>query len=245
MHGPRALILVHDPAEDRRSRIPGALLPALTCRGVPYDIHSFVDRDLPEPQPDLTRYTMLIVMGSHESAHDDDVPWLPSEFDFVTAALARRIPVLGICFGSQLLARALGGSVSSSSHPERGFTSITSDDTDLVPAGPWMQLHQDVFTVPPTAQEIARNDNAAQAFTDGISLGVQFHPEVTVDSFESWVERWVSSGAIERLRSEGLDIDSLRSEIARHERDSVDACDQLLGAFYMRTHLSASPRGYD
>ncbi|MCZ4519435.1 type 1 glutamine amidotransferase [Rhodococcus ruber] len=240
MSEPRAIILVHDPAEDRRNRIPGALLPALASRHVPYDVHSFVDSENQEPRPDLTEYSMLIVMGSHESAHDDSVPWIPIEFDFVSAAVDSHVPVLGICFGSQLLARVLGGTVSASTHPERGFTKISSDDLDLVPEGPWMQLHQDAFTVPPSSREIARNDSAPQAFTDGTNLGVQFHPEITVDSFDSWVERWIASGALTQFQEQGIDIDTMRTEISRHEADSIRACDQLLGTFHRNSLRSQS-----
>lgn len=238
MRSPRALILVHDPAPERRARIPGALLPALDSRGVAYDVGSFVESDHPEPQLDIARYTMLIVMGSHESAYDSTVPWLNVEFDFIASAVVKDIPVLGICFGSQLLARVLGGSVTSSPRPEQGFTSISSDDLELIPEGPWMQLHQDAFTVPDSAWEIARNENAPQAFTDGTHLGVQFHPEVTVDSFESWIERWISSGSIERFRAKGFDINRIREQIASREQTTSRACDQLLGTFYTRTHLT-------
>jgi GMP synthase (glutamine-hydrolysing) len=99
-----------------------------------------------------------------------------------------------------------------------------------------MQLHSDTFTPPPGATEIARNASGSQAFVAGRVLGVQFHPEITVDSFESWVERWATEGALPQSEGNGLDIDALRRAIARHEKHSIRACDQLVGTFCAR-HL--------
>lgn len=228
----RALVLVHDPADGRRDRIPGALIPALAARDIVHDVTSFVDgRD---PAPVLGGYDLVVVMGSHEAADDDRVPWLAPELAFVTAALDRGCPVLGICFGGQLLARALHGTVTRAARPERGFTTVESDDPELVRPGPWMQLHADSFTPPPGAREIARNASGAQAFLAGKALGLQFHPEITVDSFESWIERWAATGNLPHNGAGGLDVDALRSDVARHESDSVRACDHLVGTFCSR-----------
>lgn len=226
----RALILVHDPAADRRERIPGALIPALSARDVKHDVMSFVTGS--EPEPDPGAYDLLIIMGSKESAYDDAVPWLAPETAFVRCAVQRGLPVLGICFGAQLLARHLGGSVRSAIRPEYGFTVIDSDDPELVPGGPWMQFHSDSF-VPPAGTEIARNAAGSQAFVTGRVLGVQFHPEITVDSFDSWVERWAADGDTPPGASQS-DIRALRSAVATHEHESVLRCDRLLGAFYPR-----------
>ncbi|MCI2420917.1 gamma-glutamyl-gamma-aminobutyrate hydrolase family protein [Saccharopolyspora sp. K220] len=123
------------------------------------------------------------MLGSHESAYDQRVPWLADELAFVTAAVGRGLPLLGICFGAQLLARSLGGTVAPSAHPERGFTTVASDDPQLIRPGRWMQLHSDTFTIPAAAAEIARNASGSQAFVAGNRLGVQFHPQITIDSF--------------------------------------------------------------
>ena len=96
--------------------------------------------------------------------------------------------MLGVCFGGQLLATALGGSVTRSLHPEVGWHEVRSDTPDLVPGGPWFQWHFDRFTPPPNARLVARNDRAAQAFTHGRALGLQFHPEVD----EALVQRWIA-----------------------------------------------------
>lgn len=228
----RALVLVHDPAESRRARIPGALVPAMAARDITHDVASFVDGR--EPRAGLDRYDLLIVMGSQESAYDDRVPWLAAELALVTSAVQRGVPILGICFGGQLVSRALNGTVTRSAHPEQGFTTIETDDPDLVRPGTWMELHQDCFTPPPTATEIARNASGSQAFVDGKVLGVQFHPEITVDSFDSWAERWAAGSGVPGGADDPLDVDAMRSEVARNEHHSVQACDQLLGTFCAR-----------
>ena len=93
-----------------------------------------------------------------------------------------------------------------------------------------MQFHSDSF-VPPPGTEIARTASGSQAFRTGKVLGVQFHPEITVDSFDSWLERWAAEGGSPGY---GVDIDVLRADVARHERHSVLLCDRLVGAFCAR-----------
>ncbi|WP_329240324.1 type 1 glutamine amidotransferase [Actinoallomurus sp. NBC_01490] len=226
----RALVLVHDPAESRLHRIPGALIPALARRDIEHDVASFVAGHGPEPG--LDGYDLLVVMGAGKSVYDQSVPWIADELAFVGSAVERELPVLGICFGGQLLAQCLNGTVTRAARSEIGFTLVDSDDPDLIPCGPWMQFHADSFTPPPAAREIARNAAGSQAFVVGRALGVQFHPEITLDSFSSWTERWTADG--ESLGN--LDIDALRHEVAHHERRSVSICDQLVGAFCAR-HL--------
>jgi GMP synthase (glutamine-hydrolysing) len=222
----RALVLSHDPDEHRRERAPGALLPALSTRDIKYDVASLVVGEEPDPAD----FDMLVVLGSSNSAYDDTVPWLAAEMALVGAAVERGLPTLGICFGGQLLARVLGGSVGPAALGEHGYTSVDTTDPDLVPRGPWMQFHSDAF-IPPPGTEIARNESGCQAFTDGKVLGLQFHPETTVDSFDSWTRRWAADGVVPGA---GLDIAGLRAEIARHERHTTILCDRLVGAFCAR-----------
>lgn len=228
----RALILVHDPVPERRERTPGALIPALSGLGVKHDVMSFAGGG--EPEPDPGDYDLLIIMGSPESAYDDTVPWLAPELAFTGAAVDRGLAVLGVCFGGQLLARYLGGTVRPAVRAEYGFTNVASDDAELVPGGPWMQFHSDSF-VPPAGTEIARNGAGSQAFASGKVLGVQFHPEITVDTFDSWFERWTAAGesppGVPEAGVPEAGLPAFRAEVARHERDSMLRCDRLLTAF--------------
>jgi GMP synthase-like glutamine amidotransferase len=96
------------------------------------------------------------------------------------------VPVLGVCFGAQSLAVALGGSVVRAARWERGWMAVATDDPDLVPSGPWFQWHEDAILPPPGATVVARTDLCVQAFTIGPHLAVQFHPEVTDIQVASW-----------------------------------------------------------
>ncbi|MBT2523702.1 type 1 glutamine amidotransferase [Arthrobacter sp. ISL-28] len=228
-----AIILVHDPAEDRRYRVPGSLLPALSELQINWTIASFAGQD-PPSMSTLNDADMLIVLGSHESVYDSKVPWLRNELEFVSEATLSDIPVLGICFGAQLLATALGGEAMPSDVVERGYGSVDSVDEQLVPRGPWMQFHSDTFRLPPGAELTAYNSSALQAFTMGPNLGVQFHPEMNLDSFDAMTERWRAVGVDKKLAADGIDIAALRSEIAEHSPESEKACKRIVRTFCER-----------
>lgn len=136
--------------------------------------------------PDPERFGLVVVLGSPEAAYDDRVPWLGAELAMVRQALRARTPVLGICFGGQLLARALGGRVERAPAVELGWRPVGTRRADAVPDGPWLEWHNDRFEVPPGATELARNDAGPQAFALGPHLGVQFHPEVTPEMLVRW-----------------------------------------------------------
>lgn len=235
-----ALVLAHDADPRRRRAEVGTVLPALEGLDLEVVIASLVGPserlvDLPDPGT----LAVLVVMGSDAAAYDDTVAWVPAELDYVRRAAAAGTPVLGICFGGQLLARALGGSVRRGPTSERGFVTITTDAPDLVPAGPWMQFHDDWLTPPAEAVTLARSSTGStdgpgqivQAFAMGPHLGLQFHPEIDPPSFESWVDSWEEAGAIEQLRAEGVDLDVVRAEIATRADACAEACRALVTTF--------------
>jgi hypothetical protein len=121
-----------------------------------------------------------------------------------------RVPVLGLCFGGQLLARALGGESFRSNRAEIGWLPIKTNDPDLVSEGPWFNWHFDTFTLPPGAKLIAQTDVGPQAYVIGRSLGLQFHPEVTTEIMESWVKAYRHE-----LDGDGVDPDALLGETYR------------------------------
>jgi GMP synthase-like glutamine amidotransferase len=135
------------------------------------------------------RYDLAIVLGSDDSAYDDSVPWVAEEFDYVRRAIESDVPVLGICFGAQMLARALGSEVRKAEVPEVGWKSMTrSQEAAWIPPGPWLTWHQDTFDWPPGTTRLAWTDEAPQAFSQGRHLGIQFHPEATADMIEEWLD---------------------------------------------------------
>jgi GMP synthase-like glutamine amidotransferase len=126
----------------------------------------------------------------------------------LSRAVEEDVPVLGLCFGGQALAVALGGSVERAPTPELGWTEIETDEPELIASGPWLQWHYDRFTTPPGATEIARTAHAAQAFRHGRHLGVQFHPESTVEIVAQWA-------AIDRRGHVDVDASPDQREAAR------------------------------
>ena len=110
------------------------------------------------------------------------------------------MPVLGLCFGGQVLAHVLGGRIEAAPTPEFGWHEIETDEPDAIPAGPWLLWHYQRFTVPPGATEVARTEHATQAFRHGRHLGLQFHPESTTDIVEGWARK-----DAEKLQTVGVD----------------------------------------
>lgn len=140
--------------------------------------------------PDTADFDLVVFLGAPWGAWDDACigNWLGQELELCRSLVVSGKPVLGICFGGQLMARALGGSVAPGQHPEIGWTYIWSEDKSIVSNGPWFQFHYDRWTVPPGGREIARNPAASQAFTVANSLAVQFHPELDSAALVGWLE---------------------------------------------------------
>lgn len=170
--------------------------------------------------PEPSEYDVIVSLGARWAADDDSLPWITAEMDMTRRALACGVGVLGVCFGGQLLARALGGTVGRSPHPEIGWHEVRSNRPDLVPPGPWFQWHFDRFTAPPGAVEIAGNDCATQAFIHGRALGLQFHPEVD----GALVERWIDEDADGDIGRLGMSVQDLR---ARTDAEVDDAARRL------------------
>jgi GMP synthase-like glutamine amidotransferase len=190
---------------------PGRLADWLDARGLAYEISpSRGGAALPDPD----RYAFVASLGHDLGANDTHDPGVAAERELLERAVEREVPVLGLCYGGQVLAAVLGGRVEVAPAPELGWRTIESDDPALVPPGPWLTWHYDRFTTPPGAQEIARTADASQAFRLGPHLGVQFHPEATVDIVSGW-----SRADAERLASLGVD----GAQIVAAPRERVDA----------------------
>jgi GMP synthase-like glutamine amidotransferase len=174
-------------------------------------------------------YDLVVSLGSERSAYDDTLSWVPREAALLREAFDADVPVLGICFGSQILARALGGEVRRAERSEIGWVQIRTDEPALVAEGPWFQWHHDTFTPPPGATLLADSPAAPQAYTLGRSLGIQFHPEVTLGI----VEEWVSLGGDQLVRH-GIDGDHLMAETREREAENRARAWRLMDAFVGR-----------
>ncbi len=232
----RALFVAHDHVSPT-----GPLAQRLREHGFEVDEILIVDEaNFATPNvafefPDLARYDLIVPMGSPWGAWDDESigRWLLPEIAWVREAIDRDIPVLGVCFGGQLMARALGGTVARAPRAEIGWTAIHTDDAALVPAGPWFQFHYDRWTLPDAATEVARNASASQAFTVGRSLAVQFHPELTA----SMLEGWLREGGAEQVEADGQDAAAMLAHTRSEEASAVQRANALVDAFLRRAGL--------
>ena len=226
----RALVLVHDPDTTRWDAEIGTVGPALAALGFAVTVATLVTG---AAVPDPADVDVVVVLGAAESAYDDRVPWLAAELDLVAAAVRATVPVLGICFGAQLLARVLGGEVGRATRSEHGFVTLGSDDPELLGPGTWMEFHDDAFTLPPGALPLAVNETGLQAFTLGPHLGVQFHPEITPTVFAAWAEVWTERGVDDAV-SAAVDLPALRAEIVARAPAAAEACRRLVERFCAR-----------
>jgi GMP synthase-like glutamine amidotransferase len=128
----------------------------------------------------------IVALGSSAAAYASEPAWIAEECDLLARRVDAGVPVLGICFGAQALARALGGQVARAERPEIGWVRPASDRPEL--NGPYLAWHFDAIALPPGAQALAATPDALQAFTRGRALGLQFHPEVTPGIWRDWAK---------------------------------------------------------
>jgi len=142
------------------------------------------------------RYDAIMVFGgAMHPDQDREHPWLAEEAAFIRGALGREVPLLGVCLGAQLIARAAGASVGPAMTAEVGWTSVNLNEAgraDLVIGTlperfDAFQWHYYTFELPTGAELLAENDAARQAYRLGErAWGIQFHAEVTLPMLEKW-----------------------------------------------------------
>lgn len=150
----------------------------------------------PLPRP-LEEYGAVLVFGGAMHADQDDLhPWLREEDVFIRGLLDLETPVLGVCLGVQLLAKAVGAPVERLPQPEIGWHPVellAAADGDPVLGGlpqrfDAFQWHYYTYALPAGSVELARSSACTQAFRLGErAWGVQFHPEVTLAQVEGWL----------------------------------------------------------
>ena len=175
---------------------------------------------------DPRQYDLVVSLGSELAAYDDSIPWVSREVFFLEDAIEADVPVLGLCFGAQMLARVLGASGHRAAKAEIGWIRIKTSQPDLVAEGPWFEWHFDTFTAPPGADVIAETDVGPQAYVAGRSLGVQFHPEVTTEIVEGWMK-----GSERQLNAVGVDPKALLDDTRRRAAEAKQATWRLLSSF--------------
>lgn len=147
---------------------------------------------------DLTAIAGLVFMGGPYSVYDNH-PWLKDEFKLIHEAIDRDILIMGVCFGAQLVSKALGARVYKADHMETGWHMIEADTSKLnhLPAlnleknFEVFEWHEDVFSIPDGAIPIFSGTNHEnQGYLLGKTLVMQFHLEMTENMVHEWLGQY-------------------------------------------------------
>ena len=175
---------------------PGYFATYLDRRSVPWRV---VKVDEGESVPGNPReFSGLVFMGGPMSVNDD-LPWIAPALGLIRAAADAGVPLLGHCLGGQLIARALGGTVTRNPAKEIGWGRV--DVLENGPAAEWFgggtrsfisfHWHGETFSIPPGATRILSSAHCAnQAFALGPHLAMQCHVEMTPELIRAWCQEW-------------------------------------------------------
>ena len=233
MARPKVLVFQHVPYEPL-----GTLDPLLKDAGFRIRYVNF-GRE-PESCPALDKYEALIILGGPMNSDQiDTYPNLVTEVDIIREAVDRDMSVLGICLGAQLLAKALGGTVSRNAMREIGWHDVEMTEAGLVdpvlstfaPTQEVFQWHEDGISLPPEVEVLASSAaSPVQAFRHGEqAYGFQFHLEVS----RPLIERWLTVPAHrDTLKEEEGHVDP--DAIRRRSETSVGPLQELSKATFGR-----------
>ena len=224
----RALIVAHDHVSPA-----GPVADRLVERGYELVHHLVVPQerygtpDVEAQFPSFASFDAVVVLGAPWSVYDETAvgSWVKPELEELRAADEAGVPVLGICFGGQLLAEAHGGAVQVAHRPEIGWYEVSSEDPVL--AGLWFEWHFDRWTTPPGAELLAENATSPQAFRLRRNLAVQFHPELTSSSLRGWLD----NGGVENAQGAGFDPEALVARTAELDEANQRRAHALVDSF--------------
>jgi len=184
----RVLAFRHEPMVDL-----GHIRPAIEDRGLGLEVMDSYREGA--AMPDTSDAAGLIFLGGTMSVNDE-LPYLRQEIQLIAQAIERGQPVLGVCLGAQMMARALGCKVYRNAVPEIGwaeiyFTESASEDpvfSDFGSSQMMFHWHGETFDLPAVATRLAYSRLCRnQAFRIGrASYGLQFHAEVTPEMIAEW-----------------------------------------------------------
>ncbi|MBI5145103.1 MAG: type 1 glutamine amidotransferase [Candidatus Omnitrophica bacterium] len=181
---------------------------------------------------DVADVVAIISLGGPMNVYEDDkYPFLKDEDKFLRKAIREETPVLGICLGAQLLARAFDAKVKKAPGKEIGWykVNLTNDGRrdplfeNLPLELDVFQWHQDSFEIPKGAALLAESLSCPnQAFRFGRNAyGLQFHIEVTPEMVESWIDNYIKKEAVEFNPKDMLIESYKRKETFRRQADIV------------------------
>ena len=196
--------------------------------------------DVVTPETGIPRssagYAAVVTMGASPSVNDGDIRWwFEDELALLRDADENHVPILGVCFGAQALAVALGGSVERASEPEIGWYTVETSDDSLIEPGPWFEWHVDAIAPPPEATVLAATRVCVQAFVIGPHLAVQFHPEVTEVEVGAW-----SADDRATLAGLGLQGDDLVDETRARSTEACRRAGQLFDRFLAHSRITSA-----
>lgn len=218
----------------------GTLEPALREAGYVVRYVEAPTALLESESPDL-----LIVLGGPISVNDAaEYPFLATEQALVTRQLERKQPMLGICLGAQMMARALGARVYGMGQKEIGWSPLQPTEAGtrsplrhlLTPGLELLHFHGETFDLPAGASclastAICRN----QAFAIGDhAIGLQFHPEVTAEQLESWYVAHTCE-----LHTANVDVNELRRQSAQRAPKLLAPMQRFLSDWLQRAERRA------
>jgi GMP synthase (glutamine-hydrolysing) len=218
----RALAIVHQPDAG-----PGVFAEAMRSRDVRLD--QWLIGDDPPPGDPSGYDAVLTFGGAMHADQEADHPWLGEEKSLLAELIERRVPLLGMCLGCQLVAEAAGARARRAGMPEIGWheVELTPEAAEdpllggLPPSFEAFQWHSYEAPLPPGATALARSPVCLQAFRlDGPAWGIQFHAEVSRRDVEHWIDDYRSDPDAVRI---GLDPEALR----RRTRASIEAWNGL------------------
>jgi GMP synthase-like glutamine amidotransferase len=174
---------------------PGYFATYLDRRHIPWRV---VKVDAGEPVPgNPGEFSGLVFMGGPMSVNDD-LPWIAPALALIRSAVDAGVPVLGHCLGGQLVAKALGGTVTRNPVKEIGWGRVEVPEDGI--AGAWFgglrsfdsfHWHGETFSIPPGATRILSSPHCAnQAFALGPHLAMQCHVEMTPELVRAWCAQW-------------------------------------------------------
>jgi GMP synthase (glutamine-hydrolysing) len=230
---PKLLVFQHVAYE-----ILGTLDPLLRDAGFRIRYVNF-GRD-PHARPSLDGYQGIVVLGGPMNVDEvDKHPHLATEVELIEAALQRNIPMLGICLGAQLIAKALGAPVRRNQVKEIGWydlspTGHAKSDPVLGHLGETeriFQWHGDTFDLPAGAVHLASSPSCRnQAFRYGANVyGFQFHLEVDEPLIKRWLQVPVHVRELETVRG-WIDPAVIEQETPRYIGRSSQLSDSVFGS---------------
>lgn len=201
------LVIRHAPGEDE-----GCLGPLLAEHALPV-VRVGPDDELPTRMAP-SELSAVVVLGGPQSVGEQSIsPRLRQELALVERVLSANLPVLGICLGSQILARALGARVYRLDAAEIGWHLVTADEAArgdplgavLSPSFRAFHWHSEAFELPAGAEHLASSRlTPHQAFRLGNAYGLQFHPEATRSVIEAMIRNESATPTAELLDSNPL-----------------------------------------